>query len=67
MNQIVERISLYQDGECWVAQYAINGHPCLPFYVHKSTVEKFATEDEFMRFMERKAFDMLEIYGQRVN
>ena len=58
-----DRIVLHKDGECWIAQYAVNGRVCVPFYVHESTRRTFRNEDAFMSFLEHKAVEMLELYG----
>jgi hypothetical protein len=63
MERTVERLYLYPEGECWVAQFAIDGRVCVPFYIHKSTAEKFHTETEFMDFLAWKAEQMLATYG----
>lgn len=65
MQQESEKVRLYlsKDSECWVAQYAIDGHLCIPFYVHESTRRGFRSENEFMTFLEQKATEMLEMYG----
>ena len=59
-----ERIYLGKpEGECWVAQYAVDGKLCVPFYVHEVTVKRFRTDEEFYAFLEHKALEMLELYG----
>lgn len=67
-----ERVRLYlaKDDECWIAQYAIDGRMCVPFYVHESTKRTFKDDESFLRFLEQKATEMLDMYGptdRRVN
>lgn len=57
------RLFLQKDDECWVAQYAIDGRLCVPFYVHESTRRQFRDEPTFLAFLEQKATQMLEMYG----
>jgi hypothetical protein len=64
------RLCLTKQDECWIAQYAIDGHLCVPFYVHESTRRQFRDEASFLHFVEQKAVEMLDMYGpsdKRVN
>jgi len=57
------RLHLSKEDECWVAQYAVDGRPCVPFYVHETTRRGFHDEASFLTFLEHKAEEMLDMYG----
>lgn len=46
-----------------MAQYAIDGRLCVPFFVHEATRRTFRNEAAFLTFLEQKAVEMLQMYG----
>ena len=53
-----------QDNSEWyVAQLAISGIPCVPFSVAAPDIAQFKDEASLMSYLERKAAEMIEVYG----
>ena len=52
-----------QDSDWYVFQLAINGTPCVPFSVSAPDVRGYATEAELLAYLERKARELVSVYG----
>lgn len=64
MENRFERIRIVKEGEWWIVQIAVDGVPCIPFEVHEYTRRSFFPNDtDFEKFLERKAEDMIALYG----
>jgi hypothetical protein len=58
-----EMLRLVKDGECWLAQFAVDGRPYPPFFEpHGNVVDM--TEDQFLDHMRSQALTMQEYVDQ---
>lgn len=59
-----EIMALHKVGECWLAQFAVDGKPYPPFFEpHHNVIEK--NEDEFLDHMRSQALTMQEYVEQK--
>ena len=63
LSQGTELLHFAKDGEWYVAQLAIGGIPCVPFSVAVPDIAQFKDEAKLMSYLERKASEMIEVYG----
>jgi len=57
---------LWHEGERTV-QLAVDGVLCVPFTVHKETLERFPTEEAWLDFLARQAVALISRYGDARN
>jgi len=54
-------------GDFYLAQVAIDGVPCVPFFAHKSIREQFPKEEDFMAYLFRMGEQTIRSCGDARN
>jgi len=59
----LEVIEMKPVGEYWQIRTALNGHPAVPFDVHKSIRDRYQTSADFENYLGKQTLTLLTIYG----